>query len=92
MNIEKLRLVIDNNQIALDLADDRAHRIATVAAEDAIRSSCTAGCGVDEFIAQLPLDDHLHDCIVHLCWSGEAISHEAEEDGSIIVQLGDFTR
>ncbi|MEN9356063.1 MAG: hypothetical protein RL695_234 [Pseudomonadota bacterium] len=24
MNIEKLRLVIDNNQIALDLADDRA--------------------------------------------------------------------
>jgi hypothetical protein len=32
----------------------------------------------------------MRDCIAHLCWHGEAASHETD-DGYIVVQIGDFS-
>lgn len=78
-------------ELATKLADDRAHRIASIAAEDLICAEGTPTSGIDEYaIAQCQADDHLRECIAHLCWRGEAVIHETD-DGYIIVQLGDFT-
>jgi len=65
-------------------ADDRAHRIATMAAEELIRCEGTATSGIDEFaIPQCQADDHMRDCIAHLCWRGEAVSIAPDEfDGA----------
>lgn len=78
-------------ELAETMADDRAHRIATMAAEELIRCEGTATSGIDEFsIPQCQADDHMRDCIAHLCWHGEAVSFETE-DGHIVVQIGDYT-
>lgn len=79
------------DQAAHNLAAERAVRIATIAAEELIRTEGTATSGIDEFsIPGCQADDHMRDCIDHLCWHGEAVQHE-DDDGYIIVQLGDFT-
>ena len=79
------------HELAESMANDRAHRIASVAAEELIRCEGEATSGIDEYaIPQCQADDHMRDCIAHLCWHGEAISHE-NVDGYIFVQLGDFT-
>lgn len=73
------------------MADDRAHRIASIAAEALIRCEGEATSGIDEFaIPQCQADDHMRECIAHLCWHGKATSHETDE-GYIVVQFGDFT-
>ena len=73
------------------MADDRAHRIASMAAEELIRCEGEAAGGIDEFsIPQCQADDHMRDCIAHLYWHGEAVSHETD-DGYIVVNLGDYT-
>lgn len=78
-------------ELAEKMADDRAHRIASVAAEELIRSNGEATSGIDEYaIPQCQADDHMRDCVAHLCWHGEAVSHETDE-GYIVVQFGDFT-
>lgn len=78
-------------ELAEKMADDRAHRIATMAAEELIRCEGAATSGIDEFsIPQCQADDHMRDCIAHLCWHGEAVSFETE-DGHIVVQIGDYT-
>jgi len=67
------------------------HRIATVAAEDLIRSEGESTGAPDTFlIPQCQVDDHMRDCIAHLVWHGEAACYETE-DGHIIVLLLDFT-
>lgn len=77
--------------LAEKLADDRAHRIASMAAEELIRSEGKLTSGIDEFeIPQCQADDHMRECIAHLCWHGEAASL-AGDDGSIVVLFGDFT-
>ncbi len=78
-------------ELAESMADDRAHRIASAAAEELIRSEGEATSGIDEYaIPQCQADDHMRDCVAHLCWHGEAVSHETDE-GYIVVQFGDFT-
>lgn len=78
-------------ELAEKMADDRAHRIASVAAEDLIRCEGVATSGIDEYaIPQCRADDYMRECIAHLCWCGEAASHETDE-GDIVVQFGDFT-
>ena len=74
-------------QFAEKFADDRAHRIASVAAEELVRSEGTAGIAPDEFlIPQCQADDHMRDCIAHLVHSGEATSYETD-DGFIVVRI-----
>lgn len=59
-------------ELAEKTADDRAHRIASMAAEELIRCECEATSGIDEFaIPQCQADDHMRDCIAHLCWHGQ---------------------
>lgn len=78
-------------ELAEKVANDRAHRISSVAAEELIRSEGEATSGVDEFaIPQCQADEHMRDCIAHLSWHGEAVSYETD-DGYIIVNLGDYT-
>ena len=73
------------------MADDRAHRIASAAAEDLIRCEGEATSGIDEYaIPQCQADDHMRECIAHLCWHGEAASYETD-DGYIVVQFSDLT-
>ena len=78
-------------ELAEKLADDSAHRIATMAAEELIRTEVEPTGEADKFlIPQCQADDHMRDCIAHLCWHGEAVSCETE-DGDIVVNLGDYT-
>lgn len=78
-------------KLAESMADDRAHRIASTAAEELIRCEGEATSGIDEYaIPQCQEDEHMRECIAHLCWHGEATRHETD-DGYIVVQFGDFT-
>lgn len=78
-------------ELAMKAADDRAHRIATIAAEELVRTEGEATGGIDEFsIPQCQADYHMRDCIAHLCWHGEAMSHETD-DGYIVVMFQDLT-
>ena len=71
------------------IADDRAHKIASIAAEELIRSEGERTSGIDEFaIPQCQADDFMRECIAHLCWRGEAVSHETD-DGYIVVKLSE---
>ncbi len=77
--------------LAEKLADDRAHRIASMAAEELIRYEGEKNGDVDVFvIPDERQDDHMRECIAHLCWHGEAASL-AGDDGSIVVMFGDFS-
>lgn len=77
--------------LAEKFADERAHRIATIAAQELIQSE---GQRIDEAdtyrIPSCQVEEHTLDCIQHLCWVGEAASQETP-DGYVMVQLGDFT-
>lgn len=81
-----------NRRAALvEEAKERALRIAYAAAEMLVRNECEHTNIADQFlIAGCQADDHMRDCIAHLVWIGRAASHELD-DGSIVVQLGDFT-
>lgn len=68
------------------LADERAHRLASIAAEALIRS-----CGVhtDTDCYRIPhcqADQHTLECITHLVYHGQAISHDTDE-GYLVVTL-----
>ncbi len=78
-------------ELAFKAADDRAHRIATIAAEELVRSEAEATGAPDEYlIPQCQADDHMRECIQHLQWAGEAMSHETD-DGYIVVVFQDLT-
>lgn len=80
-----------NCELAEKMTDDRAHRIASIAAEEFVRCEGKSTDVHDQFaIPQCQADDHMRECIAHLCWRGEAMSYETD-DGYIVVQLGDFT-
>ncbi len=71
-------------------ADERAHRIASMASEEMIR---TEGESTDTDCYRIPhcqADEHMLECITHLVYHGQAISHDSDE-GYIVVTLGDFT-
>lgn len=71
-------------------ADERAHRIASMAAEALVR---TEGESTDTDcyrILHCQADEHMLECITHLVYHGQAISHDTDE-GYIVVTLGDFT-
>ena len=74
------------------MAEARAYRIATQAAEEFIRCEGMKTDCPDEFVfhgADLA-DEHFQDCIAHLKWVGECVTHELDDE-SIAVMLGDFT-
>ena len=78
-------------ELAEKMADDRAHRIASMAAEELIRCEGEATSGIDEYaIPQCQADDHMRECIAHLVWHGEAMSEETE-DGYVMVLFIDAT-
>lgn len=89
--MKTMKRQIDQGTDLREVADVRAHKIATAAAEELIRSECEATSGIDEFaIPQCQADDHMRECIAHLCWHGKAVSYETE-DGYIVVNLCDYT-
>lgn len=72
-------------------ADERAHRIASMAAEELVRCEGAHTNAPDEFaLSPCQIDEHTRECIDHLIYSGLAITFE-REDGTLLVQLGDFT-
>jgi len=78
-------------QLAEKMADDRAHRIATMAAEELVRTEGEPTNEADKFlIPQCQCDDHMRECIAHLVWHGEAMSEDTD-DGYVMVLFGDFT-
>lgn len=75
-------------ELAEKLADDRAHRIASISAESLIRSVGLPASGPDEFVVEgSELDEFARDCITHLAFHGLAISEEVA-DGAIVVSFG----
>lgn len=78
-------------ELAEKVADDRAHRIATMAAEELIRTEGEPTGEADKFlIPQCQADDHMRECIAHLVWHGEVMSEETE-DGYVMVLFIDAT-
>lgn len=75
--------------LAEKMADDRAHRIASMAAEELVRSEGVPTAGPDEFaIPACQVDEQMRDCIAHLVWHGLAAIEETG-DGCVMVQFGD---
>jgi|GEM_PF-2036664 len=73
-------------------ADDRAHRLATNAAEEFIRCNGMPTDAADEFVfhgADLA-DEYFQDCVAHLLWVGECVVFDGDDETKI-VRLGDFT-
>ena len=67
-------------ELADKMADARAYRIATIAAEDAVRCRGYSTSGIDEYL--IPAgeeDDFLLDCIEHLRLFGEAEVFDTDE-------------
>lgn len=73
------------------LADERAHRMATDAAEDFIRSECPPTDNPNEFIVPPEWlgDERVEDCLEHLKWAGQCVVLENGED--VTVLLGDYS-
>ena len=72
------------NELAEKIADDRAYRIATIAAEDAVRCQGIATSGIDEYLILAgEEDDFMLDCIEHLRRFGEAVVYEID-DGIVV--------
>lgn len=72
-------------------AEDRARRLATIAAEEFIRGNGLSTDTPDEFVfhgSDLG-DEHFQDCIAHLKWLGQCVVFEQEEETVVI--LGDYT-
>lgn len=83
--------MIKQERNSREIANERANRIASIAAEELVRTEGTSTALPDEFAIPLcQADEHMQDCIDHLLYHGEAISFETN-DGYIVVQLGDFT-
>ena len=79
-----------HHQLLEAQAHIRAHRIASVAAEELIRCEFES-TDTDTYRVHWSKDDeHMRDCIAHLCWHGLAASHETD-DGYTVVIFGDFT-
>ena len=77
--------------LAEKTADDRAHRIATMAAEELIRTEGEPTDEADNFlIPQCQADEPMRECIAHLVWHGEVMSEETD-DGYITVLFIDAT-
>lgn len=71
-------------------ADARAQRIASIAAEELIRTECEM-TGPNQYLMPVTSASiHERECIAHLCWLGKAISVETEA-GDIVIIFGDYT-
>lgn len=69
------------------IAQERAQRIATVYAQEVVMSEGEKQSEDDTYcFAECQLDDHMRECIEHLCFHGLAIAHETSE-GYMLVQL-----
>lgn len=72
---------------ARQLAQDRAQRIATTAAQEVVMSEGERQTDDDVYcFASCQLDDHMRECIEHLCFHGLAAAHRTD-DGYVLVQL-----
>lgn len=79
------------SQLLEKQADDRAYRLATMAAEDFIRCNGLPTNNADEFVfhgADLA-DEYFQECVAHLKWVGECVTFDQEDE--TIVMLGDYT-
>lgn len=72
---------------ARQLAQKRAQRIATTAAQEVVMFEGDKQTDDDVYcFALCQLDDHMRECIEHLCFHKLAAAHETE-DGYMLVQL-----
>lgn len=71
-------------------ADERARRIASIAAEGLVRCEGRPTSTPDEFVIPLAeFDGHLRECVEHLVWQGEVVITEAGDD--LVVLFWDVT-
>lgn len=74
---------------AHQLAQERAERIATTAAEEIVMTEGERLADDDTYgFAVCQIDDHIRECIEHLRYHGRAAAHETD-DGYMLVQLLD---
>jgi hypothetical protein len=78
-------------ELAEKQADDRAHRLATMAADEFIRCNGLSTNTPDEFVFHGTdlSDEHFQDCVAHLKWSGQCAVFEQDEE--TVVLLGDYS-
>jgi len=79
--------------VAEKIADDRAHRIATLAAEEFVRCNGMPTDTPDQFIlrGQEVTDELCQDYIAHLKWVGGCVTFDGDSDDELVVLLGDYT-
>jgi hypothetical protein len=90
----RLMEITERRAQAVLQAEERAHRIALLAAEALVRSQGVRTPRRDEYlIASAEADPHVRDCVEHLVWHGRAMSDTRARGhlGHLVVQLGDFT-
>lgn len=75
-----------------ETANIRAHRLATIAAEEFVRCNGIPTDTPDQYVfhgADIA-DDLFQDYIAHLKWAGQCVTFESDID-ELIVLLGDYT-
>ena len=73
-------------------ADARAHKLATIVAEDFIRCNGLPTDVPDQFAfhgADLA-DEYFQDCVAHLKWSGLCAVFDCDDETTLVL-LGDYT-
>lgn len=80
-------------ELAEKMADDRAHRIATLAAEEFVRCNGTQTDTPDQFVLHGAdvTDELCQEYIDHLKWVGGCVTFDGDSDDELVVLLGDYT-
>ena len=80
-------------ELAEKMADDRAHRIATLAAEDFVRGNGWPTDTPDQFVLRGAdvTDELCQEYIDHLKWVGGCVTFDGDSDDELVVLLGDYT-
>lgn len=79
--------------VAEKIADQRAHRIATLAAEEFVRCNGIPTDTPDQFLllGADVTDELCQDYIAHLKWVGGCVTFDGDSDDELVVLLGDYT-
>jgi hypothetical protein len=80
-------------ELAEKMAGDRAHRIATLAAEEFVRCNGMPTDTPDQFVLHGAdvTDELCKDYIAHLKWVGECVTFDGDSGDELVVLLGDYT-
>ena len=80
-------------ELAEKMANDRAHRIATLTAKEFVRCNGMPTETPDQFVLHGAdvTDELCKDYIAHLKWVGECVTFDGDSGDELVVLLGEYT-